>query len=373
MVFSGIREAFQVRYGKAPEFLVFAPGRINLIGEHTDYNGGFVFPAAIELGITIAACRSDSEQCELYSDRLGEGQSFTLADDPSSVEGWSRFAAGMARMVQGQSPIQCLVSSDLPVASGVSSSAALEVAFGLLWREMDRLNLSMHQIALLAKECENKIIGVQCGVMDMMASACSIEGHAMLLDTQILTSQSIPFPDDWVIAICDTGKPRALTESAYNERRDQCNEASRQIGKPLREASLEDVAIIADPVLQARARHVVSENDRCLLFAEALERRDRSAICSLMSLSHASLRDDYEVSCVELDEMAKVCLASPGCIGARMTGAGFGGACVALVESDQQREFKAACEHLYQLSVKGYSGSVTFSKAGAGARVLAGI
>lgn len=343
-----IARDFANRFGHEPQVIAVAPGRVNLIGEHTDYNGGFVFPAAIDKQLTIAASLADGETL-LFSEELQQGQAFDAASvEPGQVEGWATYAAGMAWALRedgarGLPNIRAVLTSDIPIGSGISSSAAIELAFAVVWNELANLHDSNVHLARLGQRCENSFVGVNSGIMDQMASAMGKAGHAMFLDTRTLEIEYAPIPEQLVIVICDTGKPRALTDSAYNERRAQCESACVSLGVgQLREATMADLDAQngkMDPLIYKRARHVITENDRCQHFKVALERGDLAAIGELMKASHESLRDDYEVSSAELDAMAESAWNSPGCIGARMTGAGFGGACVALVDRERLEQF----------------------------------
>lgn len=360
--------------------MAVAPGRINLIGEHTDYNDGFVFPVAINRYV-VAAVRPTLGPARLVSLQAGEGQSFQAAEvAPGEVEGWTKYPAGMAWVLTQSTGkalpnLEGVVVSNLPMGSGVSSSAAIEMVFGVAWNELAGLDYSNKELALLAQKCENKFVGVNCGIMDQMASAMGRQDSAMFLDTRTLDISYSPIPADWSIVLCDTRKPRALSDSAYNERRTQCEEAAATFGvKALRDAKVDDLEAYASRMSETswrRARHVVTENARCVEFRDALKTGDRSKVFELMKASHISLRDDYEVSCPELDEMAEACWSAPGCIGARMTGAGFGGACVALISANLEREFCVQVEERYRKRV-GSEGQLMVCKAVQGAHVMVG-
>jgi galactokinase len=370
--------AFQSRFNSRPDVVAVAPGRINLIGEHTDYNLGFVFPAAIDLELYIAARRTDGPS-RVYSVERGEGASFHVKGlTPGCVEGWASYGAGMAWALQAEGfedlpNIEAVVTSGVPIGSGVSSSAALELAFGVVWNHLAGLALTNVELAKLGQKCENKFVGLNCGIMDQMASACGRAGRAMFLDTESLDIEYAPLPEGVDIVLCDTKKPRALTGSAYNERRSQCETAAELCGvKALRYVSsslLEEKKGAMTELVYRRAHHVVTEDERCIDFKDALKRGDLAALGMLMRGSHESLRDDYEVSCAELDAMAEAAWSSPGCVGARMTGAGFGGACVALVESSSVPAFVEKASGEYSKAT-GLKGEFTSCRAVDGARVL---
>lgn len=354
-----------------------APGRINLIGEHTDYNDGYVFPAAIDRRIVVAAspCAGTSM---VWSEGYVEPAQFSVSQE-TTMEGWARFPSGMAWTLlragqRVETDVEAVVVSDLPTGAGVSSSAAMELAFGVLWNELDGLYQTPTELALLGQMCEHEFIGVKCGVMDQMAIALGKDGQALLLDTRSLEGVWYPVPSDLAIVLCDTGKERTLAGSAYNERRAQCENACEEIGvSSLRDATFEALNGTyrqGAGVEQKRARHVLTENQRCLAFAEALEAIDHQTIGRLMQESHVSLRDDYEVSCEELDAMAEAAWKAPGCVGARMTGAGFGGACVALVEKDRKDAFIEAAEAGFRYKIDGYEPSFLTCRASSGASVL---
>ena len=376
--------AFRREFGRGPEIAVRAPGRINLIGEHTDYNGGFVFPCAIDREILVlAAPAPPGEPSRLVSRETGPAE-FRVADagpehpPADGSESWARYAAGMAVVLQERdiprSDILAWVQSDIPMGSGVSSSAAIELAFGLVYAGLaddvrGARSFAPSDMALLSQRCENVFVGVNCGIMDQMASACGREGHAMFLDTRSLQIVYAPLPAGVDVVLLDTNTPRALTSSAYNERRGQCETAARALGvRELRDATpeaLENARRTLDPVVYRRARHVVTENERVTRFYEALARGDRGALGALLAASHASLRDDYSVSSPALDAMADAAV-SAGAIGARMTGAGFGGCCVALVASENYDSFAEETLRRYR-NVTGREGTALRCRAVDGA------
>lgn len=368
-------ELFSATWGAEPAWIGVGPGRINLIGEHTDYSDGFVFPAAIDREVWVAAGPSPSGLTELVSRELGPGGPFSHKDlDPARpISSWSKYPAAVAWALGAKTPIRAAVASTLPPESGVSSSAAIELAFGCIWNLIDGLGYSNKDLALIGQKAENQYVGVPCGVMDQMASAMGRAGHALFLDTRTLEIDYAPVPDGVSIVLCDTGRRRQLAGGEYKERREQCESAAAKLGVPkLRDASLEDLDMASLlPVEERRAFHVVQENQRCLDFAHALAERDLALIGQIMEEGHNSLRLNFEVSVRELNVMAGLSRRHPGCIGARLTGAGFGGAVVALVHSAQVEDFVEKVADDYEKACPGYSARLMACVASEGARASA--
>ncbi|MFZ6002937.1 MAG: galactokinase [Actinomycetota bacterium] len=312
----------------------FAPGRVNLIGEHTDYTGGFVLPMAVHLGTTVEIDAGGAEVVLSSADDPDRARVPIDLRDPSSVSpGWARFVAGVVAEMRPAKGGSGEVQTTLPIGAGLSSSAALEVSVALaLGFEGAPLDL-----ALLCQRAEQRASGVPCGIMDQLASAAGVAGHALLIDCSTNAVQPVRLPEGVEVVAVHSGQARALAGSAYAERRAACERAESLIG-PLRAASADDVAGIEDPVARRRARHVVSENARVLAFADALRSRDLALAGDLMHESHVSLRDDFEVSTPALDALVERLRATPGVHGARLTGAGFGGCAVALGEPGALRE-----------------------------------
>jgi galactokinase len=348
-------EAFEQAFGGAPEGLWFAPGRVNLIGEHTDYNDGFVLPAAIDLEIRICFVATDDRRVELTRLDTDERLGFELDAIGSPREEWIDYVAGVAQaLAERDVPMRGLrgvIASDLPISSGLSSSAALEL--GAAWAlAVERPPLEPMEMALVGQRAENSYVGVRSGLMDQFAVAFGERGAALLLDCRSREHETVPLPLERArLVVCDSQAPRELANSAYNERREQCELAVAQ----LRAAgevvdSLRDVDMLMldrhaarlDPVARARAHHVVAENERVLATVAALRQGDLAAVGRLFAESHASLRDLYQVSSAELDALVEIAQATPGVIGARMTGAGFGGCTVNLVEPDALERFTEA-------------------------------
>jgi galactokinase len=305
-----------------------APGRVNLIGDHTDYTGGYVFPAAVDRG-TVVELEPGGASIELTSDaEPGVARVPIDIEDPASLEPpWARYVGGVAAVVRPARGGLGTVHTTLPVGAGLSSSAALEVATALaLGFDGEPLEL-----ALACQRAEHLASGVPSGVMDQLASAAGQAGHALLIDCTTYAVTPVAVPPDVQIVVAHSGQARTLAGSAYAERRRQCEEAAAVIG-PLRDASPSAVSRLEDDVLRRRARHVVTENHRVLAFADALGRGDVRTAGRLMVASHTSLRDDFEVSTPALDRLVEQFLATPGVYGARLTGAGFGGCVVALAD-----------------------------------------
>ena len=322
--------SFEELFGRAPEVTAKAPGRVNLLGEHTDYQGGFVLPAAIPQQATVSIARSGGDAHRLHSANLNETLSVPLGEKGT---GFAPYLTGSIALSGVTDALDVWVSSDVP-SGGLSSSAALELSTLRALRTLYGLNFDDVELALLGVRVEHEYVGVMCGVMDQMASSLADTAHMLFLDTRSLERQKLPMPGGTQVLVIDSGVPRRLAESGYNERRGQVEEASRLLGV----AQLRDVTDLAaldvlPGLLKRRARHVVSENARVL---EALH-ADAEHFGQLMNASHASLRDDYEVSHPQVDVLVALLQQQAGVYGARMTGAGFGGAVVALVRAGQAK------------------------------------
>ncbi len=335
-----LEEAFRHTYGYAPTFLARAPGRVNLIGEHTDYNDGLVLPMAIDREAVVVGAPRDDNVVNLFSLHYNEKLSFDLGTIARRQEHhWSHYVLGVAdallRAGHTLKGFDGVLGSDVPIGSGLSSSAAVELATLMAFAAATpSLQLSPLDAARLAQRAENCFVGVQCGLMDQLIAALGRAGHALLIDCRTLAHQPVPLPEGYTVVIIDTAAPRALASSAYNERRAQCEQAARLLGVPaLRDVSPEELArrqTELPPLLARRARHVVRENQRVLQAVEALRAGDVAELGALMNQSHDSLRDDYEVSSPALDAAVEIARATDGVLGARMTGAGFGGCAIAL-------------------------------------------
>lgn len=327
--------------------LVRAPGRVNLIGEHTDYNAGFVLPLAIDLEVRIALRPSSGSRVRLTRLDTGEAASFDMATHPVAGQGWIDYVVGVAWAMReaGQATrgFDGVLASSVPIGAGLSSSAALEMASAWALSGGEAPALPPLEVARLAQRAENEHVGVRCGLMDQFASACGVAGHALLLDCRSLAWHPVPLPEDLVVVVIHSGVPRSLGASAYNERRAACEEAAALIGQ--HEPGVSALRDVDRPMLErhrtrlgetvfARAAHVVDENARVLAAVAALEAGDHARLGTLLAESHASLRDLFEVSCPELDLLVEIAASTPGVVGSRMTGAGFGGCTVTLARPD---------------------------------------
>jgi galactokinase len=334
-----------------------APGRVNLIGEHTDYNEGFVLPIAIDRSISIAFEPTDERRVEITLAATGEIGGFDLDAIGPRTGSWTDYVAGTAwSMVEAGLPVRGfrgVLESDLPQGSGLASSAALELASALALSGGEELAVDRMTLARTAQRAENEYVGVACGLMDQFASAFGVNGAALLLDCRLLEHREVPLSlADAALVVADSGSTRRLESSAYNERRWQCETVAAMLGADsLRDVTLEmlNAAGDLDPVLERRARHVVSENDRVIAAVAALDAGDFPAVGRLFNESHESLRDLFEVSSPELDALAEIATAVPGVLGSRLTGAGFGGCTITLVERDAIASLAAAIDGQYPL------------------------
>jgi len=334
-------EAFQKQYGETPEFVVRAPGRVNVIGEHTDYNDGYVLPLAIERAVWIALRPQDKPQVELHSLDFKESLSFSLTEELTKAEGWLEYAKGVTVTLQkaGYSlkGWKGVMSGNVPIGAGLSSSAALEMAVCQAFCAVSGLEWNAPQMAKLGQKAENEWVGVNCGIMDQMISAAGKKDHALLIDCRTLELKPVPLPHETKVVILDTTTRRGLVGSAYNERRSQCEAAAKHFGvKALRDISSSEFSSRSkelDTMTQQRARHVITENERTLEAAKAMCDQNSDLLGKLMNASHESLKDDFEVSNKELDIIVDCAHKEKSCFGARMTGAGFGGCAIALVKA----------------------------------------
>jgi galactokinase len=384
--FEILQTTFARIFSALPDHILRAPGRVNLIGEHTDYNDGFVLPIALDRAVLLAARkRADRVVRMIALDFDGARSEFSLdaTIERDDVNGWSNYVRGVAWALQQRGltlpGLDLAIHGDVPLGAGLSSSAALEVCAVTTFAEIGRLEIGRLEIARVCQQAENEFVGVKSGIMDQFISALAQKGHALLIDCRDLSYQNVPLPRGATIVVCDTAKRRGLVDSAYNTRRAECEQAVRllaaKIGKPiraLRDVSVQEFARLAQdlpPTIARRARHVITENARVLDAVAAARRNDLAAFGARMDASHVSLRDDYQVSCAELNAMVEIARAQPGCLGARLTGAGFGGCTVNLVEDGAVQAFVVNVAQAYQAQT-GLVPQVYACQAMAGAGVV---
>ncbi|MEJ7137207.1 galactokinase [Amphibiibacter pelophylacis] len=387
---TALHAAFARHYGQPPLHTVRAPGRVNLIGEHTDYNGGFVLPCAIDYQTLIALRPRPGRQVRVLALDVG------LATDqfdldaplaPRTDSPWANYVRGMVQQVQqhlarrGQvlDGLDMAITGDVPQGAGLSSSAALEVAVGqalITAQGLDAGVLDAVTVAQLAQRAENGFVGCQCGIMDQLISACGVEGHALLIDCESLVTRPVPLPADMAVFIAHSRVQRGLVDSAYNQRRQQCEAAAQHYGVPsLRH--LDEATLLArrgglDNTAFRRARHIVTENRRTLAAADALAAGDLATLSQLMAQSHASMRDDFEITVPAIDHLVQILQDTVGDQGgARMTGGGFGGCVVALMPHALVPQASAALQRHYR-APSGEQATVYVCHASAGAGALPG-
>jgi len=380
---AALADAFLARYGDVPEWIVRAPGRVNLIGDHTDYNDGFVLPMAIDRAVWIALRSRVDDEVETRSLEFTEPVAFSLAslatrDDMAVREsGWGAYVRGIAwAMREAGIPLrgwEGVVSGDVPLGAGLSSSAALELAVAHAFTVTAGVPWSPIVMAATAQRAENEWVGVQCGIMDQLISGSGVAGHALRIDCRTLEMRPVPIHDTVAVVVLDTATRRGLVDSEYNQRRAQCREAAAAF----RVATLRDVDLETfeaesgklSPIVRRRARHVITENVRVLTAADALTVHDLAGVGRLMNESHASLRDDFEVSNDALDAIVDAAQSHPACYGARMTGAGFGGCAVALVDAEAVAGFSATVAEVYAQRL-GRTATITRCLPAAGAQAV---
>ena len=356
-----LTELFRSTFNAEPELFYQAPGRVNLIGEHTDYNDGFVLPCAIDYQAVIAATPRDDQKIVVTAAAF-EGQvtefELSLPIQPSTSASWSNYIRGVATTLLKRDlklrGANLAIIGNVPQGAGLSSSACLEVCTGLALTRMAGHNISLRDLALIGQEAENHYVGVNCGIMDQMISARGEEGNAMLLDCRSLDTRSVAIPEGVAVVIINSNKKRGLVDSEYNTRRQQCEAVAQHFGvKALRDLSsntLNSRRGELNEVAYRRARHVITENERTLEAAEALPSGDLKRMGQLMAESHASMRDDFEITVPEIDaiiDIVRPVIGEDG--GVRMTGGGFGGCVVSLVPKEKTDAIKQAINDHYEL------------------------
>ena len=364
--------AFAESFGGRPR-LFRAPGRVNLIGEHTDYTGGLVMPAAIDFSTWVAAGRREDRMIRAISEGFPGVLEFSLDQTPRRHGNWTDYVAGVAVMLEAVGHrlrgANLLIHGEVPVGSGLSSSAAIEVATALALLRNSDLSMEPMQLALLCQRAENEFVGIKCGIMDQFISCLGRENHALMLDCRSLTYRAVRLPSEASLVICNTMVRHELASTEYNRRREDCEAAARITG-PLRDLTMETferrASNLSDPIRKC-CQHVVSENARVLEAAASLEQGDVVAFGRYMDESHRSLRDDYRVSCRELDILTELAGRLPGVYGSRMTGGGFGGCTISLVESSHVEDFVNQVASGYAIET-GLTPDVYVCRAQGGAR-----
>lgn len=345
---SKVIQAFQSSFNADPHYLTKSPGRVNIIGEHTDYNDGFVLPMAINFATWVALRPRKDDRVIVTALEKNEKLEFYLNDIPKGDGGWREYITGVSWAL-GEDGYQLkgwegVISGDVPIGAGLSSSAALELAIAKAFAVVSNLDWNPTRMALACQKAENQWVGINSGIMDQMISANGQENSALMIDCRSLDTKQVPLPKGISFVILDTSTRRGLVDSAYNERRVQCEAVARHFGvQALRDINLDQLEMEKnqiDSLLYRRARHVVSGNQRVLEAVEAMDDNNPSTLGQLMNESQTSMRDDFEISRAEMDEMVAIAQQQPGCYGARMTGGGFGGCAIALVRNDQVDNFK---------------------------------
>ena len=344
-----------------------APGRVNLIGEHTDYNGGFVLPMAIDKETAIAAAPREDRLIKVFSVNYEESAEFDLDNEPKLIEGfWLNYIEGTARILEENfgklRGANVLIWSDVPTGAGLSSSASLEISVGLALSKISNKTVDRTALAKIGQQTEHDYVGAKVGIMDQFVSANAEKNHALLLDCRSLKFENVPLDtSETAIVICDTNVKHNLASSEYNTRRRECEQAVKFLKEylpnitQLRDVSLPEFEKHADKlpeIIRRRARHIISENERTLKAASALKNNNLQEFGQLMNQSHKSLKNDFEVSCRELDLMVEIAQNTKGVLGARMTGGGFGGSTVNLVNRESLNEFKETIKTEYQKSIE---------------------
>jgi galactokinase len=379
-----LKEEFKKLFNKDPEYIFFCPGRVNLIGEHIDYNGGNVMPCAISLGTYLAISKNKEKKLRFRCLNFPETADLHLQTSYSKTgKEWFNFPLGVINQLLKEdhiiSGLDMVFYGNLPIGAGLSSSASIEVLTAFALQTIFQLNITKPDIALLSKKVENEFIGMNCGIMDQFAVAMGREHKAILLNCDTLKYEYLPFETgEYVLAIINSNKQRALTESKYNERFAECGVALKLLKKEMKAENLCDINLhdfqsnrhlINDAVLEKRALHVVSENFRVSEAKDALKAGELFTFGKLMYASHQSLKELYEVSGKELDTIVEFGKTYNGCIGARMTGAGFGGCAIALVKKDQFDDFALELITYYK-KIIGYEPEVFASEIGEGVRSI---
>lgn len=378
MQIESFQQEFQKIYGRRPE-LYRAPGRVNLIGEHTDYNDGFVMPAAINFFTWLAISQRSDSTINIRSRAFSEPVTIVLNGDLRPRHAWSDYVVGIIDQIRQSGKklagADILIQSEVPMGSGLSSSAAIEVAAGFSLLSTNQYAVDRTELALLCQRAENLFVGMRCGIMDQFISCNGTVDHALMLDCRSLDFRLLPLSPSSRMVICNTMVKHEHASGEYNKRRDECETGVLMLReffpeiRALRDISVRQLEQYREKLpetIYRRSRHVVTENDRVQRAAKALEQHDMKQFGTLMAQSHASLRDDYEVSSRELDLMVEIANRQPGIVGARMTGGGFGGCTINLVEASQAESFRDNVAREYKMAT-GLSPEIYISTAAEGA------
>jgi len=378
-LYDKVSAAFAEQFGLVPDLVARAPGRVNLIGEHTDYNDGFVLPCAIGPSTMVAASRRDDNAMHIVAVDFGNAVDefdLTGAVERNAEQPWADYVRGMITALQNDGHVltgaNIAIAGNLPKGAGLSSSASLEVAVGKAMLALANIEIDHTRLAQIAQIAECDFVGTKCGIMDQLISAQGKPGHALLIDCRSLELMDAPVPDDVAIMIVHSGVTRGLVDGHYNERRRQCEAAADTMGvAALRDANLDMLAAAGlDAVTTARARHVITENQRTLDAAAALAKNDLTALGVLMAQSHASMRDDFEITVPAIDELVEMLQNAIGPVGgARMTGGGFGGACVAVMPAARVDSVRDAISAGYK-TPEGASPLIMVERPGPGVAIL---
>ena len=378
-LYDRVTASFAARFGHAPDLVVRAPGRVNLIGEHTDYNDGFVLPCAIGPATMVAVSKRHDNNVEVIAADFGDaGDQFGLEPplERNIEQPWADYVRGMMFALQNAgyalSGAHIAIAGNLPKGAGLSSSASLEVAVGKAMSALADIDIDNTRLAQIAQRAECDFVGTQCGIMDQLISAQGKAGHALLIDCRSLGLTDVPVPDDVAIMIVHSGVTRGLVDGHYNARRRQCEAAVTRMGvAALRDATLDMLAAASlDAVTKMRARHVITENQRTLDAADALAKSDLATLGMLMAQSHASMRDDFEITVPPVDALVTMLQKAIGTQGgARMTGGGFGGACVAVMPSAMVADVQAAITAEYR-TPEGNAPIIMVERPGPGVAIL---
>lgn len=376
-----VKQTFKQQFAYQEAFIIQAPGRVNLIGEHTDYNDGFVLPCAINYQTMVAAApRKDNIVRVVAADYANQVDQFDLTEEIAFIEDrmWANYIRGVVKCLLARgynfAGADLVVSGNVPEGAGLSSSAALEVVIGQTFKTLYNLNISQQEIALNGQQAENEFVGCNCGIMDQLISACGEENHALLIDCRSLKTTSVPMPKEVVVMIINSNKKRGLVDSEYNTRRKQCEAAAKVFAVPaLRDVTIEQFEQRIhelDATVAKRARHVITENARTEKAAMALKEGDLILMGQLMAASHRSMRDDFEITVPEVDLLVEIVKKQIGSLGGvRMTGGGFGGCIVALMPPEKVAAVTQAVEAEYE-AASGLKESIYVCQAKQGAAAV---